>query len=361
MVIHGGDVSKVAQEYNISADCLLDFSANINPRGLPRRALERLRRDANDCALLARYPDSSYPSLRHALAQQDDISPDSVLIAEGAEALIGAVLRGIKPTRCLLPMPAFGEYQRACASSGLQIQIHHLGPLRNFELDVPGYAEQFRSFACDCAIINNPHNPSGALLPKRDLIGLVEQLRAAGAFVLIDEAFIDYARAESIVSYASRASGVVVIRSLTKFFGCPALRIGYAVGCPGILDKIARVHPAWPVTTLAANTLEEALEDDEFRVSTLLDNESERRRLAQSLEELGAHVTPSAANFLLIRLQNTWPDGATTREYLIRHHRIIVRNCDSFIGLEPGRYIRVAVRTARDNNLLLAGLRELWQ
>ena len=359
--VHGGDVWKVAADYDIPVSSLLDFSANINPRGLPPVAMERLRQDANNSALLAKYPDPSYAELRHALAKRDGVSPDAILIGEGAEALIGATLRGIKPVRCLLPIPAFGEYARACASAGTQVETLQLDWRNHFAFDESAYTAQLRSASCDCAILNNPHNPSGTLLSKQAVIALIERIRAAGAFVLLDEAFIDYAPDETVISYASKRAGVVVIRSLTKFFGCPALRVGYAVGMPETLRAIARFLPTWPVTTFAANALETAVRDRAYAEKSLRTNQEERDKLAQSLRDLGAHVIPSATNFLLIRLREEWPDSSVTREYLIRHHRILVRNCDSFTGLEKGRYIRVAVRTARDNKMLVEGLRKLWQ
>ena len=360
-VIHGGDVWKIAAEHGIPVESLLDFSANINPRGLPPVAMERLRRDANNSALLAKYPDPSYAELRRALAKRDGVSPDAILIGEGAEALIGATLRGIKPVRCLLPIPAFGEYARACASAGTQVETLQLDWRNHFAFDEGAYTAQLRSASCDCAILNNPHNPSGTLLSKQAVIDLIERICAVGAFVLLDEAFIDYAPDETVISYASKRAGVVVIRSLTKFFGCPALRVGYAVGAPETIRQIARVLPTWPVTTLAADALEAALHDGTYAAHSLRENQRERDSLTRNLRELGAHVTSSAANFLLIRLEEQWPDSATTREHLIRHHRIIVRNCDSFAGLEKGRYIRVAIRTARDNNRLMSALQGLWQ
>jgi histidinol-phosphate/aromatic aminotransferase/cobyric acid decarboxylase-like protein len=151
------------------------------------------------------------------------------------------------------------------------------------------------------------------------------------------------------------------VRSLTKFFGCPALRVGYAVGLPETLRQIARLLPTWPVTLFAANALETAVRDRAYAERSLQENQDASEALAQSLRKLGAGVAPSAANFLLVHLKEQWPDSAATRDQLIRRRRIVVRNCDSYESLEKGRYIRVAVRTASDNALLLEGLGEIWQ
>ena len=359
-VIHGGNMWEIAEHYRVPVESLIDFSANINPRGLPTGAMQRLQRDTGNPDLITRYPDPSCAALRRVLAERDGISPDAVLIGEGAEALIGVTLHAIRPVRCLLPIPAFGEYTRACALTGTKVESFQLDSCNGFVLDVHSFAQQVSSTACDCAILNNPHNPTGALMRKQTVIDLIERIRAAGAFVLLDEAFIDYAPEESVISYASATPGVVVIRSLTKFFGCPALRVGYAVGLPETLRQITRALPTWPVTIFAANALEVALQDREFAAQSLRANEEERDALARSLKELGAHVTPSSANFLLIQLEEQWADSNSTREHLICRHRIVVRDCNSFTGLEKDRYIRVAVRSKRDNGQLLSGLRELW-
>lgn len=359
--VHGGNVSKVAADYGVAANSLLDFSANINPRGLPSRALGQLRRAAENLSFISAYPEPSYRELRIALAEREKISPDAILIGEGADALIGATLRAIRPARCMIPMPAFSEYARACATADAQVESFQLDWKSNFLVVEKDYVERLRESACDCAILNTPHNPTGTSLSRKSVIGLAKHVRAAGAFFLIDEAFIDYMPGQTAISYASTTPGIVVIRSLTKFFGCPALRVGYAVGLPETLRAIARFLPTWPVTTLAAYALEKAIRDQPYTEKSLVANQKERAKLAQSLRGLGAHVIPSAANFLLIRLREDWPDSSATREYLIRHHLILVRSCDSFIGLEKGRYIRVAVRTARDNRLLVEGLRKLWK
>jgi threonine-phosphate decarboxylase len=241
-----------------------------------------------------------------------------------------------------------------------EVETFQLDPNRNFILDKYLFTQTLCNGGHDCAILTNPHNPSGALLRSGELMELMERIRAAGAFVLVDEAFIDYAPDETIVSHAIHHSGIAVLRSLTKFFGCPALRVGYMIGSSDIIQRVARTGPTWPVTTLAANSLQVAVEDEGYASRSLRENETERSSLVESLTRLGAQVVPSAANFLLIRLRKEWPDSSYIREFLIRNHRILVRNCDSFVGLEKGRYIRVAVRTAEDNARLLQGLREIW-
>jgi threonine-phosphate decarboxylase len=151
---------------------------------------------------------------------------------------------------------------------------------------------------------------------------------------------------------------LLVVRSLTKFYGCPALRAGYAAGHPRTLARVSAIQPAWPVTGLALSALAEAVRDREYAWATRRENALRAEDLAQGLRGLGLQVFPTAANFLLFRLAPEMPAAAILSDRLLCDHHILIRNCDSYEALEPGRYIRVAVRTAEENDRLLAALRK---
>src|SRR5262249_34105923 len=150
-----------------------------------------------------------------------------------------------------------------------------------------------------------------------------------------DEAFIDYAPYAAVTAQAARRAGLVAVRSLTKFYGCPALRAGYAVAAPSTVKRVAEQLPSWPVSTLAMNALAEAVRDVEYERVTLDENERERDWLSTELRKTGVRVFPSSANFLLLGI----PQGCSSamlRDRLIREFGILIRNCDSFRGLEAG-------------------------
>lgn len=355
---HGGDVQRVARKYGIPASELLDFSANINPRGLPAGAAKRLAHESSDSALLMQYPDLEAHELRQTLSKRLDVPMDAIVIGGGAGALIAAGVRALRPQSCLIPVPAFCEYERACTASGCAVHPFKLDARADFAFDPGALSRRMDQNAHDLLIVNNPHNPSGAVADHGAMLQLLDAARAAGAGVLIDEAFIEYARGAEITADAVERPCVIAVRSLTKFYGCPALRVGYAVASPETAKRVAAQLPAWPVTTLALNAMVEALEDAAYARATFEGNERERARLSRALGELGFHVFPSAANFLLLRLPEDCCSSAQLRERLILDHRILVRNCDSFDDLEMGRFIRVAVRSEGDNNRLVEAIIE---
>jgi threonine-phosphate decarboxylase len=356
MTVHGGDVWQVAGDLGIPARELLDFSANINPRGLPPLARERLARDASDARLLSLYPDPSASRLRQALSQQLALPAEAIAVGPGAEALLAPILRCLGARRVMVPVPAFSEYRRVCAQQAAEFVPFPLNRRTCFRVPVDGLCRRIEAERCDIVLLNNPHNPSGAMLEAHEVRRVMDATASLGATLLLDEAFIDYAPSATLAGEAATRPGLIVVRSLTKFYGCPALRVGYAVAHPETARRIASLLPTWPVTQLALDALSEAVVDREYAEASLSENAVERERLSASLGAFGLVIFPSAANFLLLELRAGMPAASELRARLASQHRILIRNCDSYEGLPVGRYVRVAVRSAAENGRLILAL-----
>ena len=354
MIAHGGDVWQVGQELGIAVPEILDFSASINPRGLPHPARERLARDATDARLLSFYPDPSARRLRAALSEKLGVTPEAIVVGPGAESLLAPILRCVQPRRAFIPIPAFSEYRRVCEQQQSEFVPFPLLREELFQTPVDRFTEYIELERPGIVVLNNPHNPSGAMLNAKE----VRRILDVGAMLLLDEAFIDYVPHESLVREASERPGLIVIRSLTKFYGCPGLRVGYAVAHPNTAIAIQSLLPTWPVTQLALDALAEAVGDSQYAEESIRENVAGRERLADGLKGIGLFVFPSAANFLLLELPAKMPSASDLRNRLIAKHRILIRNCDSYEGLTAGRYIRVAVRSAEENCRLIRALAE---
>jgi threonine-phosphate decarboxylase len=354
MVVHGGDVWQTAETVGILASELLDFSANINPRGLPPRAREKLARDAADARLLSFYPDPSARHLRMVLSEKLCVPAEAVVVGPGAESLLAPILRCVHARDLLVPIPAFGEYRRVCEQNRIEFTPFPLNREELFQTSVELLCRRIESESPSAILLNNPHNPSGSMLGLQDIRRVADTANTT----VLDEAFIDYAPHASLVREAAAHPSLIVIRSLTKFYGCPALRVGYAVAHPETIRRIQSYLPTWPVTQLALNTLAEAVADAEHAEVSLRENEVERERLAQSLCGLGLFVFPASANYLFVELGADAPTSSELRARLIAKHRILIRNCDSYEGLPPGRYVRIAVRSGKDNRRLIQALTE---
>jgi threonine-phosphate decarboxylase len=358
---HGGDVGAISREHGIPVGDLVDFSASINPLGPPPSVLARLQRESTDLSSLARYPDPRYSELRSTLATQLRVPPECLAIANGSAALLGAIIRSIRPHTCLLPVPAFGEQQRALAAATCEIERLPLSAADGFRLDTRALCQTLAELRPSLCVLTNPHNPSGALNTAVEMAQVTLAAGACQVRLLVDEAFIDFAPGETLTAAATRSSHLVVLRSLTKFYGMPALRVGYAVSSPEMAARIDAQLPAWPVTTLAAAAAVEALRDDEYAHRTLRAVRDDRQDLRERLASHAIETYASAGNFLLVRLPERGPDSTDLRMQLIHGYHIVVRDCRSFDGMTDGRFIRVAVRSRADNERLVEAIGSVLQ
>lgn len=204
-------------------------------------------------------------------------------------------------------------------------------------------------------LINNPHNPSGGLFSRQELLPLLERFE----LVVVDEAFMDFLppdQQESLVDQVMQHDNLVILRSLTKFYSLPGLRLGYAIAHPDRLRRWQQWRDPWPVNTLAAAAAIAAVQDEAFQKQSWEWLAAAKPQLYEGLGAIdGLQPLPGAANYLLVRSHRPVPQ---LQEALLKQHRIFIRDCLSFAEL-CDRYFRVAVRTVEDNQKLLQALADV--
>jgi threonine-phosphate decarboxylase len=346
---HGGQLRAIAEQFGVERDRLVDFSANINPDGPPAMLHAGLRAAVEDLSLLTNYPDLEEQALREAVAEFASVAMECCSVANGFAPLLAATAQALAVRRCLLPVPAFGEYRRVLEQAGVEAVALPLSAEEDFRYDVDVILNAAVEAGCDALLLANPQNPSGVLLPAEAMRALIRRAERAGLRVLVDEAFIDYAPEESITRKV--VSNLVVFRSVTKFFAVPGLRVAFAVSNALWTEQIRRWLAPWAITTLAARAVICGLADTAFADASQKRNEQRRVEMATTLEALGVRVHPGRANFLLFRVDG----GETLWERMITRHHIVLRSCANYEGLDA-RYLRAAVRTEAENRLLLAAL-----
>lgn len=351
--VHGGRVYEAARRWGVSPHDVIDFSSNINPLGAPAGVRAAIANSIDEVALRA-YPDSH--EFICDLAGRHGIAPDSIVAGSGTAALMFAVLRALLPARVLILEPAFSEYARACAMVKAEVTSWTLSMEDDFTPDFDRIRLALEERRFDLVIINSPHNPTGMLYERDELLKLAEAAQKSGATLLVDEAFIDYAAPQSSLLWsATEAVGLVVLRSLTKFYAMPGLRVGYAVCGRDLAHRVKEQIEAWPVSTVALEAARASLREVEFNETSRHVNAQAREEFASELRRIGLQVFPSSANFLLVRLPRR--SGLELSDWL-EQHRTLIRRCDSFEGLGDD-FIRLAVRR-REDNLRLASLIETW-
>lgn len=347
---HGGDLRALAADAGIAPDRLIDFSASISPLGLSPRV-----RAAILAALpsVVHYPAPTTGALRDALAAYHGLAPEQVLPASGATEVIYLLARALAPRRALILHPAFSEYEAALELVGARLDHEVLQEARGFVPDLSSLLPRLGGL--ELVILANPNNPAGSLIPPADLLALVEAAEAAGAVVVVDEAFIDLVEEASLKKFLDQFQRLLLLRSLTKCFALPGLRVGYALGSRALVSRLARWKEPWTVNTLGEVAGIAALADREYQERFRLLVPRWREDLRVGLERFAMlRVFPGAANYLLVRLREPRLSAMALRARLLREG-IAIRDCCSFRGLGAA-FFRVAVRRPEDNGALLGML-----
>ncbi len=347
---HGGNVFAIARSLGIQPEELSDFSASINPLGPAPAVREAL---AAAYARLVHYPESDANELREALASYHSLTAANICPGNGSTELIYLLPRLIPGGRTLLLAPPFSEYAAACDRAGCEVEYFTLLAEEGFALPLDRLAETLQG-RFRLLILANPGNPTGRLYRRNEIAGLLDLCRQSNTFVVIDEAFIDFCEEESAKELVAGQPRSLLLRSMTKFFALPGLRLGYAIGAPAVIARLADLREPWSVNTMAQVAGVASLADRDYIATTREYIAMARGELAARLAAVdGLKVFPAAANFLLLQL--TGGRTATELARRLRQERILVRECGNFVGLDE-RFFRLAVRSEAENSRLVAAI-----
>lgn len=346
MTGHGGNVHLASRETGIPVSGIMDFSASINPLGVPG-SVARVITDS--IGSLVHYPEPFADQLAIQVGTHLGIDAGTVVCGNGSTELIYLVARALSPRKVLIPAPTFSEYERACGTArGSACVRYGLPAEKSFDIDPAGFIAAMEG--CDMAFLCNPNNPTGRVSTGETVRAIAAAADRMSCFLIVDEAFIDFTPEESVVRDVAKTSRLIVLRSLTKFYALSGLRIGYGVFPQTLVGRIKDHKEPWSVNTLAQQAGIAALGDRAYHDRTREVIREEKRFLEQGLRALGIRFIPSAANYYLLELksaQTVVPD--------LRKKGILVRDCSNFAGLD-GSSIRIAVRSRTENTALLKEL-----
>ncbi|MBE9063068.1 threonine-phosphate decarboxylase CobD [cf. Phormidesmis sp. LEGE 11477] len=369
--VHGGNLTWAAELAQCLPHELLDFSASISPLGPPPSVREAIRAAFSS---VTAYPDPAYRALRKAIAYHHYVPIDYILPGNGAAELLTYAARDLallqRPTLRLIP--GFSDYDRALKSFDAQLlDVPLLKPSVSANtVDTNASSTdswRFKSWDTGLAmpkgvpsdecglLLNNPHNPTGAVFSKERLRSLLSKF----ALVVIDEAFMDFLPPEqdqSLIDAVCDFPNLIIIRSLTKFYSMPGVRLGYAIAQPQTLGRWRQWRDPWSVNTFAAAAGIAALEDSTFQRQTWDWLKAAGQQFYGGLTALaGLTPLPSCVNFFLVACDVS---ATVLQEQLLKRHQIYIRDCISFAELGD-RYFRVAIKTEAENQKLLAALAEV--
>ncbi|CAO0824741.1 threonine-phosphate decarboxylase [Desulfarculales bacterium] len=351
---HGGDIWSAARSLGVSVSEILDLSASLNPLGQPP-GLSKVISEA--LQLIRHYPDRSTLELRQALAKSLGVKPANILPGNGSTALIRVVARAMDLRSIVVMAPVFGEFARSLAITGRHFSYLLLKEKNGFaptSRDLGQLWDQDPS----CIILSNPITPAGGLVDLDVLNSLMVQANHRRTWVVLDEAFIDFATEETrkwSPLLLERYPRLVVLRSMTKFYCLAGLRLGYALGHSDTMAKLAPLAQAWSVNTLAQKAGVYCLGLEGYAIQTRRMVDEWRQQQAETLMKLGLKVYPSQVNYLLCRLSEDGPTAELVAQATAAKG-VLVRPCGNFVGCSP-YHLRTAVCTPEDQKRLLQALK----
>ncbi|RZN39853.1 MAG: histidinol-phosphate aminotransferase family protein [Methanosarcinales archaeon] len=352
---HGGRIAESGRED------ALDFSANLNPEGIPEvktsaRSAETIEEK------LKHYPDNRYLRLRGAFANfvenyrhsgtpehTQKITAENIIPTNGSSELIRLFAETLiqRGDRVIIPAPTFGEYAFQCQLFGANVQYCDYSQILG--LTTTEISDASAVFLC------NPNNPTGSMISQSDVLQLADRCFDHETFLFIDEAFIELADpTQSIVHTVFDSDFVLVLRSLTKVFAVPGLRIGFGIASRELAELLNRVRLVWnigaPTEVIGMRLMDACMKSDYLKRSSDLIR-TEREYLTKGLVNRGFTPLKSSVNFILVDITNTNMDSQELTLKMLEQG-ILIRDCASFKNLST-KYVRLAVRTRQENRMLL--------
>lgn len=305
---------------------------------------------------LRRYPEPQPAALRAAMAARYGCQPGQVLAGRGSDEGIDLLVRALcRPgaDAVVVTPPTFGMYEVCARLHGARVLAVPLGEGEGgFHCRFDVVAEAALNGGAKLVFLCSPGNPGGNLLALSDIEALAKRLQGH-ALVVVDEAYIEFAQAESAVTLIGRQRNIAVLRTLSKAHALAAARVGCVVADADLIAVLQRCQPPYPLPVPCSELACNALEDGPWqrtrsRIDTVVE---ERDRLVQELRRLPSVVRayPSSANFLLVR----FTDAGAAMDHLLQAG-IVVRDMQSHEGLADA--LRITVGTPPQNRRVVEAI-----
>ncbi len=344
---HGGDPITVARALgmNDQVEVALDFSVNVNPIGTPPALSILLARHDTE---ITRYPEPHANTAAARLAEVHGISSNAVIVGNGSTEVMSWIVQALKPGKAGWPAPTYAGYSEICAASGIPASSTYImNPRDGFIID----PQKLAASDADMLFICNPNNPTGVLTESDAILALASD--NPSKWIVADESFMDFVpepKQRSLIS-PDIPTNLIVVKSLTKFFAIPGLRLGMACGHPSTIGRLRRVQLPWTVNGLAQSLAAHIYSDPEYIKSTRNATGKDRDYLIERIENInGYNALPAAANFILVELPATISVSKLQHELL--EQGILIRSCQNFEGLGE-QYCRLAVRPQEETDALV--------
>ncbi|GAA0182755.1 histidinol-phosphate transaminase [Clostridium sediminicola] len=346
--MHGGDIYTHGI---LKGKNLIDFSSNINPLGVPKSFTRNIDEALSN---LNKYPDIHYRKTIEYLKEYTGKDKVHFLLGNGAAELLDLSIALFK--KVVLVVPSFIEYEESAVKWGSEVNYSYLND--DFTINYEDILEKLESN--DALIIANPNNPNGGCIESEKLQPIMEYCERHNKKIIIDEAFIEFAGINefSLEDELDKFNCLIIIRALTKFFALPGIRFGYAMTKDKLLyEKIQNKQLPWNINCFAESAVKHVLFDEEYIQKSNSWLKEEKEYFLCKLRKLNVfeNVYDTNGNYILCKLNNLDCNELYNR---LSEKDILIRRCDDYIGLS-NKYIRIAIKDRKLNDILLRSLKEI--
>lgn len=343
---HGANPLRLYDRLGLEVpDRVLDFSENVNPLGIPEGVRESW---PELLSALPHYPDPDGDPFRSAAAVYHDVPTEQVLAGNGAAELFSVIAERYRGRTALLIHPTFSEYKATLLSKGARCNDCVTNPANP---DFPESRVMEEMTRADVLYLCNPNNPTGVRIPEDTVCRLADHGLRIGCELVIDEAFMDFAGEQySFIPRLADFPNVVVVRSMTKMYGIPGIRLGYMVASAERIAGHRKAVPHWNVNGIAAKIGTQCLNEEAFRNETIRYCRDEKRSFAGFLGEAGCTVTDSETNYISFQ-----PPNAADLYKVMLKRGIVLRHSENFLGMD-GRWLRAGIKEREKMDILKEAL-----
>lgn len=345
MIKHGGNIYDYEKK-------MLDFSANINPFGMPDSVKNAIIENIDKYEV---YPDIENRELVYKLSQKFRIGYDNIICGNGAADLIFRTVIALKPKKTLLIAPTFSEYEEALRLCGCEIEYYVLKESDGFCIK-PDILNMLND-DFDILFVCNPNNPTGIPIKNEFIKKLYDKCSKHNIILAIDECFSDFLVNEdevSMVTYLNSMPNIIIFKAFTKIYAMAGIRLGYML-CGNSLTarKIKSVLQPWSVSTVALKCGVAALDEVEYVEKTKKYITENRKFLTEELKKIGIKVYDSFVNYIFFK---------TEKEILkpLEKKGILIRSCANYSFLDKD-YYRIAVRKENENRYFINTLKQILE
>ncbi|MEM6720904.1 MAG: aminotransferase class I/II-fold pyridoxal phosphate-dependent enzyme [Bacteroidota bacterium] len=332
---HGDDLHKYGDR-----KFKANFSSNVWYEGAPKKLVDYIQQQLQH---IENYPAPSAEHLVKSIEKHHQLQANSSIVTNGATEAFYLVANAFHSVSVTICMPSFSEYEQASIANNLQMEFIHRNEVLQHE------------FTTELAFICNPNNPDG----YENTVAEIAQLstKFPNTIFIIDEAYTEFTKNTiSCTSLLKRSTNIILIKSLTKLFCIPGLRLGYLLANSMLIAKLMKHKMPWNVNTMALEAGKFLFQNyselaPEFK--TCFQHTKALQKAIHALE--GFEVIPTDTAYFLVKLSQ--PKAADLKSYLVNEHQLLIRDASNFRTLDA-HYIRIASQTSAKNQLLIQALQQ---